>query len=168
MINLTPQPLSKAAFAAFGEVIETEGAAQIAINNGITTRFHDLFTIDAGDGHGRPILSIFRSAPLALPHRPQKLERHPLGSQAFLPMDEIPFLILVATDAATITPARLSLFISNGRQGINLYKNVWHHTHIVLEKQRDFFVIDRAGPGNNLQEIDIQGEVWIAPLDGIL
>ena len=173
MLELTARPLTAAAFAAFGEVIEPENAARISINDGLTTRFHDLFTIDVNDNGGRPVVSLFRTAPLPLPHRVRVMERHPRGSQAFMPTDEIPFLVLVAADVGRdvggdasgdfglIGAADLSLFITNGRQGVNFYKNTWHHFQIVLKKQRDFIVLDRAGPGDNLEETKINDEVWI-------
>ena len=165
MTNLTARPLTAVAFAAFGEVIEPENAGRISINDGLTTRFHDLFTIDVNDNGGRPVVSLFRTAPLPLPHRVRVMERHPRGSQAFMPTDEIPFLVLVGGDVGgdvdSIDAADLSLFITNGRQGVNFYKNTWHHFQIVLEKQRDFIVIDRAGPGDNLEETKINDEVWI-------
>ena len=165
MLELTARPLTAAAFAAFGEVIEPENAARISINDGLTTRFHDLFTIDVNDNGGRAVVSLFRTAPLPLPHRVRTMERHPRGSQAFMPTDEIPFLVLVGADVGgdfgPIGAADLSLFITNGRQGVNFYKNIWHHFQIVLKKQRDFIIIDRAGPGDNLEETQINDEVWI-------
>lgn len=160
MIELRARALSKAAFAAFGEVIELDGAKHFPINGGLTTRYHDICAIDAGDAGGRPIVSVFRSAPLPLPHRVRVMERHPKGSQAFLPTDDLPFLVLVASDAPQIAPADMALFISNGRQGVNFYKNTWHHFQIVLGRRRDFIVIDRAGD-DNLEEMRISEEVWI-------
>ena len=161
MLELSARPLNKATFAAFGEVIELVDAQQIQINDGLTTRFHDLFTIDVNDVGGKPIVSLFRSAPLPLPHRVRVMERHPHGSQAFLPLDQLPFLILVAADVTPVTAADLSLFITNGQQGVNFYKNTWHHFQIVLDEQRDFIVVDRGGAGDNLQETRIEDEVWI-------
>ncbi len=162
MTELTAQPLTKKAFAAFGEVIELQDARQISINQGLTTRFHDLFTIDVNDAGGRPVVSVFRTAPLKLPHRVRLMERHPRGSQAFMPMDATPFLVLVATNAQPIRTADLSLFMSDGKQGINLYKNTWHHYQIVLGAPRDFIVIDRGGDGDdNLEETHLNDPVWI-------
>lgn len=165
MIELTARPLTAAAFAAFGEVIEPENAGRISINDGLTTSFHDLFTIDVNDNGGRPIVSLFRTAPLPLPHRVRVMERHPLGSQAFMPMDEIPFLVLVAADVGPIGAADLSMFITNGRQGVNFYKNTWHHFQMVLKEQRDFVVIERGGAGDNLEETRIDDEVWIPAME---
>ncbi len=161
MLELSARPLNKATFAEFGEVIELADAQQIQINDGLTTRFHDLFTIDVNDVGGKPIVSLFRSAPLPLPHRVRVMERHPHGSQAFLPLDQLPFLILVAADVTPVTATDLSLFITNGQQGVNFYKNTWHHFQIVLDEQRDFIVVDRGGAGDNLQETRIEDEVWI-------
>ena len=163
MTELTALPLSADAFADFGEVIDLEAARRIPINDGLTTRFHDLFTIDALEAGGRPIVSVFRTAPLPLPHRVRVMERHPRGSQAFMPMDDLPFLVLVGSGGDAPRAGDLSLFITNGKQGVNLYKNTWHHFQIVLGKQRDFIVVDRGG-GNgddNLEEIHIEDEVWI-------
>lgn len=161
MIELIPEPLTKTAFAPFGDVIELETAQQFQINQGLTTRFHDLFDIDASEQDGRAIVSIFRTNPLPLPHRVALMERHPLGSQAFLPMDHDPFLVLVADKGDKITAANLHLFITNGYQGINLHRNTWHHFQIGLGKQRDFLVVDRAGNGINLEEISLEEAVLI-------
>lgn len=166
MVELVARPLTKPAFAAFGEVIEAESATRFSVNNGLTERFHDLFTIDVDAAGGRPIASLFRSAPLPLPHRVRTMERHPLGSQAFIPLDDHPFLVLVAADVARITAADLFLFMTDGRQGVNFYKNTWHHFQIVLDglvpgARRDFLVIDRGGRGDNLEETEIDGRVWI-------
>ena len=176
--ELAARPLTAEAFAAFGEVIDLKaprGAPEMQINDGLTTRFHDLFTIDTAADGGRPVASIFRSQPLPLPHRVRELERHPLGSQAFIPLDDLPFLVLVAADAsvaaatgapaASVAAAQLELFISTGRQGVNLHKNTWHHFQIVLGKRRDFLVIDRGGAGANLEEARVDGEVWIPAVE---
>ena len=161
MVELRARPLSKSAFAEYGEVIELEGAREISINAGLTTRFHDLFNIDVNDDGGRPVVNVFRTAPLPLPYRVRGMERHPLGSQAFIPLDDMPFLVLVANDMQPITAADLSLFTTNGKQGVNFFKNTWHHFQIVLVAQRDFIVIDRGGGGDNLEETAVEDEVWI-------
>lgn len=170
--ELTARPLSAPAFADFGEVIDLNdlrGSPQMRINDGLTTRFDDVFRIDTLDAGGRTVASVFRTRPLPLPHRVRVMERHPLGSQAFIPMDDLPFLVLVGAEdspGAPLAAAHLSLFITNGRQGVNLYKNTWHHFQIVLGRQRDFLVIDRAGGGRNLEETRVEGEVWIAAPQG--
>lgn len=169
--ELRARPLSAEAFADFGQVIDLaapQGAPEMQINDGLTTRFHDLFTIDTAADGGRPVASIFRSEPLPLPHRVRAMERHPLGSQAFIPLDDLPFLVLVAAagaPGATLAAAQLQLFITNGRQGVNLHKNTWHHFQIVLGRRRDFLVIDRGGAGANLEESRVDGEAWIPAVE---
>lgn len=173
-IELSARPLSAEAFADFGQVIDLaapRGAPEMRINDGLTTRFHDLFSIDTAADGGRPVASIFRSEPLPLPHRVRAMERHPLGSQAFIPLDDLPFLVLVAAAggapgaAATLAAAQLQLFVTDGRQGVNLHKNTWHHFQIVLGRRRDFLVIDRGGAGANLEEARVDGEVWIPAVE---
>ena len=89
------------------------------------------------------------------------MERHPLGSQGFIPMNSEPFLVLVGKNKDKLSAQDLILFKTNGNQGINLYKNTWHHYQLVLKGPQDFLVIDRGGRGNNLEEIEISDEVWI-------
>ncbi len=163
-MQLNPIPLTGSDFKPFGQVIELEKATQQSINQGLTTRFHDLLDIDANDQEGRPIVSLFRTAPMPLPHRVKMMERHPLGSQGFIPMCEQPFLVLVGQQKhaqGKLQFDELILFITNGRQGINFHKNIWHHFQMVLHNKQDFIVIDRAGKGTNLEEISVAGEVWI-------
>ena len=163
-MQLKPVPLTAQNFKQFGQVIELENAAQLSINQGLTTRFHDLLDIDANDHEGRPIVSLFRTSPIPLPHNVTVMERHPLGSQGFIPMCEQPFLVLVGQQRPgqdRLQFGDLTLFLTNGRQGINIKKNTWHHFQIVLDSRQDFIVIDRAGKGSNLEEIALAGEVWI-------
>lgn len=161
MNELASQPISAEAFAPYGEVIDLENAQQLSINQGLTTRYHDLFNIDTAEQGGRTIVSIFRSSPLPLPHRVEVMERHPLGSQAFLPIDDDPFLVLVGHTGNTLSEEDLLLFHTNGRQGVNFFKNTWHHFQICLGKTRDFIVIDRGGSGNNLEELKLTEEIYI-------
>ncbi len=163
MKELSPVPLTAEGFSLYGEVIELDKAQQLAINEGLTTRYHDLFTIDAETQGGRPIVSIFRTSPLPLPHYVESMERHPLGSQAFLPMDHEPFLVLVGKPGDQLTAEDLTLFVTDGYQGINFYKNTWHHFQIVTGNQRDFIVVDRGGSGDNLELAAIQREAIILP-----
>ena len=164
MRKLIARPLTADAFAPFGEVIDLRTANRVSINRGLTARFNNLFTIDVD---GAPMVSVFRTSPLPLPHRVRVLERHPRGSQAFMPMDDKPFLVLVAADAAKIRADDMKLFITDGKQGVNIYKNTWHHFQIVPQQfadlQRDFIVVDRGGD-DNLEEMEIDDEIWIAPI----
>ncbi|HLZ76514.1 ureidoglycolate lyase [Phenylobacterium sp.] len=157
---MAPEPLTAEAFAPFGEVIEaSERAEQIAINYGMTTRFNDLAAVDVGDDKGRAILSIFRGRPLSPPVL-RVFERHPLGSQAFVPLSGRPFLVAVAP-AGAFDPAAIRLFRAAPHQGVNYAKGVWHHFLLPLGAESDFLVIDRAGPGDNLDEIELGPEAAI-------
>lgn len=152
MSALRPQPLSAAAFAAFGEVIECAGAQRLLINGGTTERFNDLARIDPGAG-GRAIVSIFRGQPRGFPLAISMLERHPLGSQAFYPLDARPYLVVVApSDCERGLPGRAHAFLARGDQGVNYAPGVWHHPLIAVGAVSDFLVIDRQGAGNNCDE----------------
>jgi ureidoglycolate lyase len=160
MRDLTPEPLTAEAFAPFGEVIEaSDRAERIAINYGYTTRFNDLARIDVAEGGGHAIVSLFRARPLDPPHL-KIFERHPLGSQSFTPLSGRPFLVAVAP-AGAFDPAAVRVFRARPHQGVNYAKGVWHHFLLPLQGESDFLVIDRAGPGENLDEIEL------APADRI-
>ena len=154
MRELSPIPLTPDAFARFGDVIEaSDRAAQIAINYGYTTRFNDLAGIDVTDGGGRVIVSLFRAMPLDPPLL-KIFERHPLGSQAFMPLSGRPYLVAVAP-AGGFDAAQVIVFRAGPGQGMNYAKGVWHHFLLALGGESDFLVIDRDGPGENLDEIEL-------------
>jgi ureidoglycolate lyase len=157
MREMMPEPLTAEAFAPFGQVIEaTDRAERLDINFGNTIRFHDLADIDVGDDQGRPIVSIFRGQPL-IPPLLRIFERHPVGSQAFIPLDGRPFLVAVAPPGA-FDAGKVRLFRAAGTQGVNYAKGVWHHFLLPLEADSDFLVIDRDGPGDNLDEIELDDD----------
>lgn len=147
---LCAEPLTAAAFAPYGQVIECAGRDSYAINAGSSQRFTDLAQLEC-DAGGRLALSIFRADAQALPCRLHTLERHPLGSQAFVPLAGQRFVVVVADGPDT---ASARAFISDGRQGVNFRRGVWHHPLLALEAG-DFLVADRLGPGNNCDEVDI-------------
>ena len=151
MGTLTIEPLTSAAFAPFGQVIQTSGAQHYPINNGMTERYHDLARVELGGVHARPLISIFHGQPYALPLTLKLVERHPLGSQAFYPLSANPWLVMVAEDDAG-TPTRLRAFAPAPGQGVNIAMNTWHGVLTPLQAASDFLVIDRGGEGNNLEE----------------
>lgn len=158
-VTLNVRPLTRAEFAPFGEIIETHGAERRLINEGTTERFHALAqAVTAGDG-AHAILSIFRGQPFAPPVEIRMLERHPLGSQAFVPLDRRPFLVVVAPDAGG-RPGVPVAFLARGDQGVNYAANVWHHPLIALDAVSEFLVVDREGPGNNLEEHFLTGTYY--------
>ncbi|MEM7195080.1 MAG: ureidoglycolate lyase [Pseudomonadota bacterium] len=165
-VTLNAVPLTEAAFERYGEVIDLRQAQTQSINGGLTCRYHDLVTVDTADGGGCTLVNVFRTAPIPLPHKVVVMERHPLGSQAFLPMDQAPFLVLVGEPEKNALKAiDLTLFITDGHQGVNFNKNCWHHYQLVLGKTRDFVVIDRGGDGQNLEECVISDSVVIPDID---
>ena len=149
---LAAQPLTRAAFAPFGDAIEADGAQHFEINNGSTTRFHDLARVDVAAEGGHTLVNIFRARPLAMPLTIAMMEKHPLGSQAFIPLEAAPFLVVVAPPGDSVAPEDLRAFLTQGRQGVNYGRGVWHHSVIALGQETDFLVIDRGGPGDNLAE----------------
>lgn len=161
VIRLSPAALTREAFSEYGQVIETNGRESLEINYGQTLRYHDLADIDVTEQGGKPVLSIFRSHPVALPLQVTVMEYHPLGSQTFVPLHARPFLVLVAAPAPVLNPANICVFITNGRQGVSYSRGTWHHFQLSLEQESDYLVIDRGGPGDNCVECELDTEVWI-------
>ncbi len=149
MTVVLTQPLTAGAFAPFGDVLEAAGDPTMQINQDMCERFHDRAKLDFGNG--RAGISIFRSKTRSLPYQLDMVERHPMGSQAFIPMSQHPFLIIVASDKAGV-PTNPLAFISDKGQAINLHKGTWHGVLTPLNKPGVFAVIDRIGEGNNLEE----------------
>jgi ureidoglycolate lyase len=145
--------LTKKNFSTFGDVIETDGAESILINEGTTERFHNLANIDVESKGGKPLINIFRGQPKPQPIDIKMMERHPLGSQAFIPLKTKPYIIVVAAISKTVGPNDLHAFRAEGNQGVNYKRNLWHHPLLTLESNHDFLVIDRGGPGENCEEI---------------
>jgi ureidoglycolate lyase len=145
------EPLTREAYAPFGQVIEIEGANHFPINNGMTERYHDLARIELGGVHPRPLVSIARGRPYELPLSLATMERHPLGSQAFYPLSRHPFLSIVALDDGG-RPGTPRAFRCAPGQGINMAMNTWHAVLTPLEAESDFLLIDRGGDGTNLEE----------------
>ena len=167
------QPLTKEAFAPFGEVIECEGARHYPINAGTTERYHDLARIEPGD-QGHAILSIFRGQASTFPFRVALMERHPLGSQAFMPLQDRCYLVVVADPADGVdAPGQLHAFLAQGHQGVNYRPGVWHHPLIAVgavgeegeegasRTLSDFLVVDREGPGPNCDEQPLAEPSWL-------
>jgi ureidoglycolate lyase len=144
-MQIKAHPLTHTTFAPFGDVLDATGDFRL-INDGLCQRFHDRALIDIAEG--RTGISIFNAQPRTLPYTFDLIERHPMGSQAFVPMTPHPFLVIVATSPAD-TPLA---FLTNGAQGINLHGGTWHGVLTPLHAPGLFAVIDRIGEGANLQE----------------
>jgi len=170
---LTPEPLTPEAFALFGDVIQV-GGDPIMINEGTTERYHRLSDVTLGEA-GSPsmgIINIFRAQPRTLPMPITMMERHPLGSQAFLPTNNKPYLVLVCLGETQPDPSTLKLFLVEGPNssaaetppsvtGVSYKANCWHHPLIALGDVTDFWVVDRLGSGNNLEEKDFDANMDI-------
>jgi len=150
MSNEIPiEPLTAASFEPFGEVIEVDGPATMTINRGKCHRHHDLAKLDVVDGAVG--ISLFNATAYDLPLTLDLVERHPLGSQAFLPMSNIPFLVIVAEDEND-KPVKPRAWLSNGSQGVNYHRSTWHGVLTPLHEPALFCVVDRIGDGANLEE----------------
>jgi ureidoglycolate lyase len=158
--EIKPVPLTKTAFAAFGDVIEQEGRQPLSINQGFAERFHDLANIDVATDSGQASVSLFTAHPRPNPITIQLMERHPLGSQMFYPLQDRPWLVLVCADP--LVPASYQAFTATGRQGVNYARNVWHHPLLVLDPDSRFLIVDRKGPGNNLEEVWLPESQWLS------
>ncbi len=139
-------PLTATAFAPYGDVIEAVGEPDFMINAGKCGRFHDLAHTDFADG--RAGISLAHGTPYEMPLRLGMIERHPLGSQMFMPLNDAPFLVVVS-DGPEATP---KAFITNGAQGVNYHRGTWHGVLTPLNAPQPFLIVDYIGTGNNLEE----------------
>lgn len=156
MITLRPQPLTRERFAPFGDVIESADIEKAAMNAARFQRFDDLCAVDTGDD-GRVAVSIARCrVATSLPYRIDMVERHPLGSQAFVPLSRAKMIVVVAPPEQGVETADLTAFVTNGRQGINYKRGTWHMPLIAFEAGQEFLIIDRGGsePNCEQQELD--------------
>ncbi len=162
-ILLKPETLTAEAFAPFGDVIQTAGNDFFPINYGKTERYHDLALLDTLDSGGKPTVSIFRSEPATFPLRIALVERHPLGSQAFIAMARQPFVVVVAPAGEPPAPTALRAFLVGENQGVNYRRGVWHHYMFSLAGVADFLCLDRSGgDGNNCDEHRFDEEILLS------
>ena len=151
--TLTARPLTAEAFAPYGNILDASGPPDKLINAGLCGRYHDRAGLDFGPD-GRAGISIFKAEPRALPYVLTLLERHPLGSQAFLPMSMDPFLVIVAPDRDG-QPGQPEAFLTAPGQGVNFARGTWHGVLTPLAAPGLFAVVDRIGPGTNLEEVTL-------------
>lgn len=143
------QPISAQAFAPFGDLIDISGEPDKIINQGQCGRYHDRAAVDFADG--RAGISLFNANPRSLPYQLDMVERHPDGSQAFIPMTEHPFLVIVAPDEDG-QPGQPRAFVTRPGQAINYHRGTWHGVLTPLHAPGLFAVVDRIGAGTNLEE----------------
>ena len=149
MTEITIQPLTRQAFAPFGDVLDFEGKPDKMINQGLCGRYHDKAQMSFQDGKAG--LSLFESKARTLPYELEMMERHPLGSQAFMPLTPDPFLVIVAPDHKGQPDTPLA-FRTAPFVGVNFHANIWHGVLTPLHDPGRFVVIDRIGTGDNLEE----------------
>lgn len=151
MIEIFANPLTIEGFAPFGDVVDFNREPDFAINNGKCDRFHGLAITDVIGDEANTGISLGYGRPYEVPLTLKMVERHPLGSQAFIPLEEKPFLVIVAEDDDGL-PKQPVAFLSEGGQGVNYHRNVWHGVLTPLDTPSKFLIVDRIGEGNNLEE----------------
>ena len=156
--QISIQPMDAASFASFGDVLTLKSKPDKMINQDMCGRHHDLAKLDFTDGQAG--ISLFDAVPRQLPYTLDMMERHPLGSQAFIPLHEHSFLVIVASDMGG-KPGEPLAFLTAPRTGINIYKNTWHGVLTPLQAPGMFAVIDRIGNGANLEEYWLDEEYII-------
>ena len=162
--NIQIQPLTQESFSAFGDVIEKENHDFFAINQGLTQRYHALSVAQISGDNTAVGMSIFHNlCATEIPFKIDMLERHPYGSQSFIPLQQQKFIIIVALafDETRPDEQQIYAFLSNGRQGVNYHQGVWHHPLITLEAKSDFLVVDRIGEGKNCDVHHLTQSYWI-------
>lgn len=152
---LQPEPLTPEAFAPFGEVLQQDMAAPAMINDGYTERFTDIARIDVAEAGGRPMVHLYRTKPFELPCALTMMERHPKGSQAFMPIGEGRYVAVVAPPAETPEITGIRAFLCGPGQGLNLHRGTWHHPMMPLDRALSFLVIERGADDANCDMVDL-------------
>ena len=155
LLTLRPEPLTRERFAPYGDVIEASHDHPNAMNEARFERFNDLCDVDVGDGEIAISVTRCRAA-TSLPLRIDRVERHPLGSQAFVPLKPCKMVVVVAPPGEGVTAGDLRAFVTNGRQGINYHRGTWHMPLIAFEAGQEFLIVDRGGsePNCEMHELD--------------
>lgn len=157
MTKLGIEPLTKEAFAPFGEVIEAAGSSWYPINAGTTERYHRLATVESAGPDPVVGISIFRGDGFHFPVQLTVLERHPIGSQAFFPVSGSDYLVVVAEVGTADKPdlGTVRAFLAKPTQGVNYRSGTWHHPLLCLEREGDFLVVDRVDGVPNCDEVPL-------------
>ena len=160
-ITLTAEPLTKERFAIYGDVIETSRGVSDGMNDARFERFDDLCQVDLIND-GEISVSIARCrTPSTLPLRLDMVERHPLGSQAFIPLSPCKMVVVVAPPEESVDASELRAFVSNGRQGINYRRGTWHMPLISLDEGQEYLIIDRGGNEPNCDQHTLDDIIFL-------
>jgi len=155
------EALTQANFAPYGDVVESENRKSFFINNDMAERFHNLAKVDVLGDDASAIISLVHSKKFDMPRKVDHVENHPLGSQAFLPLDDSPFIVVVGKAGETPDVNALEAFVTNGQQGINYHAGTWHHVLLTPYSAMRFICVDRVGSGNNCIDFFIdEGEQY--------
>jgi len=148
-ITINPKPITKENFSKFGDMITTADIKPLEINNGYAKRFDGIANLDTSKDNGETIISIFSALKRSFPMKIDMMEKHPLGSQAFIPMKETTFLVFVAPEDNKLDLKKVESFIVPPGIGVNYNPGTWHFPLISTENM-NFLVVDRKGSGDNL------------------
>jgi ureidoglycolate lyase len=157
-ISLQAEALTKEAFKPFGDVLDSQDISPELINFGNTQKFGGLTDITIIDQAPAQI-SIYQSRAIELPFRIILMECHPLASQAFFPLHQRPFPVVVAPAQKQPSSENIRVFLSNGQQGVNIAPGVWHHYQLSLDQDSRYLVVDRAGAEDNYEEYQLQDKL---------
>ena len=148
-ITINPTPITKENFSKFGDMITTKDIKPLEINSGYAKRFDGIANIDTSKDSGETIISIFSTLKRSFPMKIDMMEKHPLGSQAFVPMKETTFLVFVAPKGNKPDLNKIEAFIVPPGIGVNYNPGTWHFPLIATEDM-NFLVVDRKGSGDTL------------------
>ena len=148
-ITVNPKPITKENFSKFGDVITTDDIKPFEINDGYAKRFDGIANLNTSKDNGETTICIFSALKRSFPMKIDMMEKHPLGSQAFVPMKETTFLVFVAPKGAKPDLNEVEAFIVPPGIGVNYNPGTWHFPLIATEDM-NFLVVDRKGSGNNL------------------
>jgi ureidoglycolate lyase len=150
-LTLRAVPITRERFAPYGDVIQAASGSKAAMNDAHFVRFSELADVNA-EGRNASISIARCKVATSLPYRFDLVERHPLGTQAFIPLSHFSFLVVVAPAAESVEPEDLRAFITNGSQGVNYHRGVWHMPMIALEDGQEFLIVDRGVGVDNCDE----------------
>ena len=156
-ITINPKPITKENFSKFGDMITTANIKPIEINDGYAKRFDGIANLNTSQDNGETIISIFSALKRTFPMKIDMMEKHPLGSQAFIPMKQTTFLVLVAPEGNKPDLNKIEAFIIPPEIGVNYNPGTWHFPLIATEDM-NFLVVDRKGSGDNLVIENIEKE----------
>jgi len=156
-IIINPKPITKENFAKYGDVITTKDIKPLEINDGYAKRFDGIANLDTSIDGGETTICIFSALKRSFPMKIDMMEKHPLGSQAFIPMQETTFLVLVAPKGGKPNIDEIESFIVPPHIGVNYNPGIWHFP-LISTKDMNFLVVDRKGSGDNLVLEDLNKE----------